>query len=95
MTMERTPKDIAADLNSKPYPNVSACALLGLRRVEQLRSKPGYERARHWGHGPADEELQKLGLAIIGEPEFTLGARPVDMTDLGRAVAEALEELRS
>lgn len=83
----------ALDLHARAYPDVSATALLALRRVERLRRHPGYERARHWGVGPHHEELQRLGLATFGDPDST-NARPVDMTDDGRIVADMLEGLR-
>jgi hypothetical protein len=80
------------DLIQRDYPDVAMTALLCLERVEAQRSKPGYENARHWGHGPHHRELQRLGLAVIGKPQPATMCRPVDLTDLGRKVAKRISE---
>jgi len=89
-----TDQDLAQEIYRRSYPDVTACALLGLLRLADMRSKPGYLSFRHWGVGPHHRELANLGLVTIGRPEYRGGARPVDLTARGRRVAVHIHALR-
>jgi len=85
-------QSVAIDLFSRSYPDTTGTALRHLKVIEQVRKHPGFENYQRRGHAPCHEQLEKLGLVVIGAP-CASGLRPVELTEDGRIVASMLDGL--